>query len=505
MNYTRSRRILLAIMLGAPVYLIPSVHAAEEASISQPTKTESAMLTPQAKEKKQKDSATKDNKEVQKLPIKVVANSMYYSDKTGFVKANGDVDITQGLDRIKTELVQGNVKENLFNAPGEAHYTTPGADLKGYNATYDSLAKSMTIDAMEGWMRPFYVRGKEGSYKQGIGHIKEGMATTEHAMAWEHTPDYRVTGSDITIIPNDKMVVKEAKFYIKNWHILTLKSYTASLRHDDNSFSSFSFIPRPTYSSDNGFGLRANIAYPIVSKGELYFNYEWYTKAGFKPNFGYRQGTSWGNVGYLLYGKQESIIDNKNVWIKKKNEVTINSNTYHVGKTPYTIRGEASAGNWIQGNVTGTHEMYKVELSRDPVTIGTRLALHGAIGYQRDFYHTNDTIRSMPYWRVGADYKATDRLGLWTSYNQYNKGNDFLSPYTFDRFTTPKEGNIGFNYQIDRLNAIGFQLTEDLENNYLKYRYFRYHRDLHSFTLDLQYEQKEGSWNILFTPKDLHF
>ena len=47
------------------------------------------------------------------------------------------------------------------------------------------------------------------------GHMEKGMVTTKHAMAFKHTPDYRVEGQDIKVYPGDKVVIKKPSFYIK--------------------------------------------------------------------------------------------------------------------------------------------------------------------------------------------------------------------------------------------------------------------------------------------------
>ncbi len=74
--------------------------------------------------------------------------------------------------------------------------------------------------------------------------------------------------------PGDKVVIKKPSFYIKNFKILSLPSYTASLRHDkgEQKFSLFSLIPRPMYNSDDGFGLHGSTEYPIGKHGEAYID-----------------------------------------------------------------------------------------------------------------------------------------------------------------------------------------------------------------------------------------
>ena len=95
-----------------------------------------------------------------------------------------------------------------------------------------------------GWNDPYYVKGQNATFDGETGHMEKGMVTTKHAMAFKHTPDYRVEGQDIKVYPGDKVVIKKPSFYIKNFKVLSLPSYTASLRHDkEGKFSIFSLVP----------------------------------------------------------------------------------------------------------------------------------------------------------------------------------------------------------------------------------------------------------------------
>ena len=44
------------------------------------------------------------------------------------------------------------------------------------------------------------------------GSIEKGMITSKHAMAFKHTPDYRIEGEDIKIYPGDKVGNSTSKF-----------------------------------------------------------------------------------------------------------------------------------------------------------------------------------------------------------------------------------------------------------------------------------------------------
>ena len=55
--------------------------------------------------------------------------------------------------------------------------------------------------------RSLLCKGNNATFDGQIGHMEKGMVTTKHAMAFVHTPDYRVEGQDIQVYPGDKVVI----------------------------------------------------------------------------------------------------------------------------------------------------------------------------------------------------------------------------------------------------------------------------------------------------------
>lgn len=55
-------------------------------------------------------------------PVKVDADSMYYSSATGNVVAVGKVDAVQGTQEIHSEKLLGNTKSQEYTTEGEFHF-----------------------------------------------------------------------------------------------------------------------------------------------------------------------------------------------------------------------------------------------------------------------------------------------------------------------------------------------------------------------------------------------
>ncbi len=442
-------------------------------------------------------SAVKKPAEI-KYPMKIEADSMYYSNKSGEVRAEGNVIAKQGPQTLTTELLHGNQKENLYYMPGSGRLRDGALDMTGNVASYNSVDQHMTMQDGEGLMRPYYVRGKEIDYNQGVGRMRHGMLTTEHAMAWENPPDYRVEAEDIVMVPGDYLTMKEAKFFIRNWHIMTLSSYTTSLKRNQSA-NLFSFMPRPNYSSDNGFGLRGRVVFPTGKHGETYFNYDWYTKVGFKPDIGYRHYFPWGGAS-IGYKKEESTINDRNVWIEKKPELNVWTNRYSIGNTPFYVSFNGSMGEWVQGERKGSHRMIHGVITHKPIYLGSDVSFNASLGYKKDWYEYRDTIRSMPYWKARINWRVNNRMNLWISYSQFNF--DHNSPYTFDREDYRKRTDFGGYWRIDRMNAVGFKWTRNEVTNKITEKNLYYYRDFHSFGVNIRYRIDTKAWEMKWVLKD---
>ena len=150
---------------------------------------------------------------------------------------------------------------------------------------------------------------------------------------------------------------------------MSTKKYVVSLRNDrQGQFSVFDLIPRPTYSSDDGFGLKGGLNYPVGDDGELFFRYQWMTKEGFKPSYGYRHYLPWG-VATVGVSRESATLNARTVWVEKKPEFSVYTNVYHIGDTPFTVRGGATAGYWKEDYIKGSHYMYFGEVSHDTIKL----------------------------------------------------------------------------------------------------------------------------------------
>ena len=136
----------------------------------------------------------------EQLPTRIDANKMSYTGSTGDVYAQGDVVVSQGNQTLMAPRIEGNTKTTEYRTVGGYRYLEDGGktkDITGQNMTYRTSDRHFEADQAMGWSDPYYVKGNNATFDGQIGHMEKGMVTTKHAMAFVHTPDYRVEGQDI--------------------------------------------------------------------------------------------------------------------------------------------------------------------------------------------------------------------------------------------------------------------------------------------------------------------
>lgn len=303
-------------------------------------------------------------------------------------------------------------------------------------------------------------------------------------------------------IRGDKAIIHDAKLFIKNGKIMSTKKYVVSLRNDrQGQFSVFDLIPRPTYSSDDGFGLKGGLKYPVGDDGELFFRYQWMTKEGFKPSYGYRHYLPWG-VATVGVSRESATLNARTVWVEKKPEFSVYTNVYHIGDTPFTVRGGATAGYWKEDYIKGSHYMYFGEVSHDTIKLAKNANLRFFAGYQRDYYGYNDHIRSMPYWGGNTNWRINSRVNVFAGYRQNNIDPKDNSPYPFDREDILHNFTVGASFRLTRLDTFTITTKRDVQSGELRYVDYTWHRDMHSFEGWLTYQSKQKKWSYTVVAKD---
>lgn len=435
-------------------------------------------------------------------PMVVKADAMAYRGLTGDVDVRGRVDITHMQDRYQTEHVYGNSNTQQYIIPGKVRWTSPGNDMTAESGTYDGKTTIATFEGIKGWSEDkYYYEGESGVYNRTDNKavVQKGYFTTKHAVA--KVPDYRIEADSIDIYPNDHYTAHNVSLFLKNTRILTLSSYSGSLQ---DGTSLMTLIPSPTFDSDNGWGLRNRLTLPIGGpESDLYFNARlaWYTKEGFKPDVGLQWNTAPGTFRFR-YAEEESSVNDDHVWVEKEPSFSFDSRHFYIPKTSFYVGARGEIGHWTEGRVSGSHKQWDVYLSHNPITLGPHLRFNWRLGYLRDYYGYNDTIRRNRYYSLGL----SGSYGIFRSWVNYTDNNQKgRTPYHFDTYDMDKPVNTGVRVQLTPLDAISISYSIDTIDGELEHRYFTYYRDMHSFSGWIRYDNVEKETEFMIMPKDFRF
>ena len=421
---------------------------------------------------------------------------MQYENTTGEVSAFGEVDIRQQQDRYQTAYAYGNTQTQKYMIPGEVLYTTPTDYMKADSASYDGNAAIGRFSKLRGWDQGvYYFAGESGVYNRAENKIvvQKGFLTTKHAIA--KVPDYRIEADSIDIYPGDHYTAHDVSLFVKNTRLLTMSSYTGSLIPDDSNVSMWTLIPRPTYDSDNGIGLKNSITIPMggLSSGvSFYAQMAYYTKVGFKPDIGFKWNTRPGTFR-LHYAKEESSLNDDHVWVEKKPSLSFDSNHFYIPGTEFFVGVTGEVGRWEEGDVKGTHKDWDAYISHNPIPMGPHMAFSWRAGYRKDYYDYNDAIRNNAYYsmRISGGYGP---VAAWINYTNNNLNGQ--TPYSFDTYDIQRPLSFGVKVQLTPLDAVSVGYTYGTSNHKLEHLDYTYYRDMHSFYGWIEYREKDRETKI---------
>lgn len=436
-------------------------------------------------------------------PVKVKADSVYYRNSDGVLRSRGNVDLSQGSDEIHADYLEGNTKTQLYHIPGHSVWIRSGTALDSTGMVYNGANKGGTMDTVAGFIdSQVYIRGTDGTVYDGKGYLKHGLITTPHAVA--ETPDYYLTGDDIHIYPGNKFTSENTALWFKHVRVLTYGHYEGRLdeRNKKQSYL-FSLLPRPDYSSDDGFGVYGGLLSPLSRDRTLNLrvDYAWYTKSGFRPTVQLEKDA--GKYGFFTFGYrnvQSTLNDNK-IWARQFPELTYRAPRINFGHSGIYMDNEADWGRWAEDGVeTGTHKGFHTEITHTPIPLWKDANVRFFTGYRKDIYSTNDAMRRDPYNGVTLHQQFSDHF--WTDLWYVKHNISGSSPYNFDTIDNPRKKGVSFGYVLSPYDTFVFTLAQDLDTSDITDRNLTWIRDLHSFMASITYKQVDKKWEVHVRAKD---
>lgn len=460
------------------------------------------MLEASSEEKEDRDNETPGASISIENPMLIRADSMQYNGVTGNVNVQGNVVITHMMDQYLTEVIYGNSNTQEYVLPNSVKWIAPGNVMTAAAGRYNGKTNIAYFEKISGWTNgKYYYQGDHGMFNrtENKAVVTKGYFTTKHAIA--NVPDYRIEADRVDIYPKDHYTAHNAKLFFKNTPVITLSSYTGSLK---NGASIWSLIPTPTYSSDDGWGLK-NRFHTLVggAESDVYFDARlaWYSKVGFKPDIGFGWHTAPGLFRFR-YAKEESTVNDDNVWVDKWPTFSFDSRNFYIPRTNFYVGAKGEIGKWTEDRISGSHMQWNVYLGHTPITLGPHLKLSARLGYLRDYYGYNDSIRRNRYYSLGL----RSSYGIFSSWITYVDNNQKgRTPYHFDTYDMDKPVYTGVRIQATPKDAFSLSCAIDTVNGKLDHRYYTYYRDMHSFYGWIQYDSVDDDFEFMIQPKDFSF
>lgn len=466
----------------------------------------------QQKGKKDKDGKI-DNSISADNPMTVTADRMHVNQTTGDVNLQGRVIIRHMMDTYSTEYLYGNTIVKRYVAPGEIRWTNPTTAVKADRADYDAGMNVGHFDNIRGWESGlYYFQGSNGTYDREENRVvvEKGYMTTRHAVA--KVPDYRIEADSIEIYPGDHYTAYNVQLKAKNTTLITLPSYSGSLRNNEGDVSPWTLIPRPGFDSDNGFSLSNSLVVPINKNPDFtwYMKNRWYTKSGYKPDVGLRYRTGEGTFLFHYAEEESSTNDDGGIWVKKRPSFEYNTRNYYLGNTPFYVGASGEIGYWDETrsgrSIKGSYKGYDLYISSNPFKLGQFLQFNWKAGYAKDYYGykmpDGSHIRRNGYYQLGLSGHYW-KSRAWIYYTDRDlKGK---TPYYYDTYSSDKPLDLGFYQQLTHNDAFSLAWEVDTADGRLTHRYWTYYRDMHSAFAWIRYDDVEHSTRFMIQPKDFRF
>ena len=440
-------------------------------------------------------AAPKNKKKKPAQPIEIVADEMYFSDKTGELFARGNVIITQDKSKIYANVVRGNERQKELWVDGSVKLIEPLANITGAKIRYNYDAQFGTMDNVKGKCGDDFVSGSNIHFDNG--KYTAYNATTTGCPA-KNTPDYRVTARKVVIWPEDKMIAYDAKVWIKNFVIYSTPRYQKSLKKgEDDEFPSFG------YQDPDGYWIKQRLHYPLSDSWSVLTDLAYYTNSGFKPTFELRQSkkdysfrVSYGDYSSVAATSDQIFsggVNNTINWVKKTPEFLFEWYDKPVGKLPWKYRFSALIGQWTDATKTSWHHDYLLYFTRNPIYLDKEKTWtwSNGFGLQQIRESFDGSVQNSYRYNTSLSKRLSPRITVWTAYNYTNNN---TNAFAYNSINVGQEWVNGIYIQLDKKTGFSYANSHDITNGRTYENYYTLHRNMHCWNTYVQYQQKQKRW-----------
>ena len=428
----------------------------------------------------------KKNEKKPPQPIEIVADEMYFSDKTGELFARGNVVITQEKSKIYADIVRGNDKQTELWIDGKARLIEPKTDLVGMKIHYNYGHTFGTMQEINGKCGSDFVTGKRARFEKGKYTVYDATMT---GCPTKGTPDYRTTARKIEIWPNDKLIAYDAKLWVKNVVAYSTPRYMRSLKKEDEKKNEF---PRFGYADKDGFYIAQTFNYPVSDTFSAYLDATYYSASGFKPAIGFKQQIA----DSSLQGIYGEFRDGNGNWIKKEPEF-VWALSRKIAQLPISYSVSATYGKWTDTAKSSWHQDYSLYFSHDPIYLDKEktwsLSLGTGVQHVRESY--DNSYQNIFRYSAGITKKLSPAVTTWVGYNFTNNNN---SAFAYNKIDVAQEGVFGLSWKVNNRTTLSYSTSYDLANSRAYENYYTINHSFHCWEMNLTYRavKQEYIWTV---------
>ncbi len=429
------------------------------------------------------------------LPITLTGDKAEYDSVSGDFYLSGNVVITQGQEKLLTSYAQGNMKTgDVWLAQGGT-VVEPGTAMSGKWAYYNFNTKTGEIKEIEGKsLKDWYTAPHATIHPDRMVMDEGGMMS--RCPAKEHVPCLSITAETFEIYPQDKMVAKDVKVYVKGKHIYSRDIWVRDLTDTNKT----RIVPRVGYDgSDNGWFVKVDAEWNLGEKTKVYADLPYYEFADFKPMVGVEHDERNFKLSYKN-GWEEDDDD----WYEKQNNWRLDYKRHHIiDGIPLSYSGYFEYGLWKndQKGWKSWHKEYAAYLHHDPIYLfGSKKTVLNLTAGKKwvNESRTGDTLSTDMYYAT-----LSQKLGSkWSTWVGWHREDITSSLFDIGQPDMAKELRNGLRWQPGARDTFTVVNRYDLgehENYETNYRW------LHRFccwALELEYErgyrQEDDSFKIYY-------
>ncbi|MDD4364332.1 MAG: hypothetical protein PHF19_01195 [Synergistales bacterium] len=205
--------------------------------------------------------------------VTVEGERLVFDEAEGIARAEGDVRLSYEELRMNTPFLEMDTERQVVRASSDG--TNPvslfwrGQRFQGESIEYDFVSRRGLVRNASGKAERLIVAGEdlevipvEEALRRGIVTARQARGLEEGEVVgwWQHVsvttcteprPHYRLTTKKLTVIPGERVIIKQPRVYIGETLIFTYPfDYIVSARR-----SSGGFLPMPRYDGTKGAGL----------------------------------------------------------------------------------------------------------------------------------------------------------------------------------------------------------------------------------------------------------